>query len=179
MGFNWLDIVLILFPVIGAITGFWHGMVKEISGLIGMIAAIFAAVNLSGLAANYMRPYVEWSEGMLSFAAFVAVLMGVLLIMALFAKLIESLLPFLALGGLNRALGALVGMIKGFLWLSILLLLVDAVDRRTQFIPTRSRTNSMLYEPVRHTVVSVFPRISDADWYENGKRILDENPIEI
>jgi membrane protein required for colicin V production len=179
MTYSWLDLLLIALPLLGAIGGFRHGMVKEISGIIGLIAAIYAAINLSDWAKGFIRPYVEWTDNIVSFAAFVGVLLGVMLVVALFAKLIESLLGFMMLGGINRIIGAVVGMLKGFLWLSMVLLIVDAVDRRISFIPQEARNKSALYEPFRKIVVSIFPTIIEKEWFELERVTEDPLPPEV
>jgi membrane protein required for colicin V production len=179
MTYSWLDIVLIILPTLGAVAGFRHGMVKEISGVIGLFAAVYGAINFSDVAARYLRPHVEWTDTMLSFAAFVMVLFGILLIMALFAKLIDSLLQFLALGSLNKIIGVFIGAAKGFLWLGILLIIVDTIDRKISIIPEDARNNSIMYEPLRGFALGVFPQISDADWFEQIRETTEKPEVEV
>ena len=51
---NYLDIIIVISLFYGLIKGFSNGLVKEITGLLGLIIAVYVAINFS----SYLHPRV-------------------------------------------------------------------------------------------------------------------------
>ena len=49
---NYLDIVIAILLLYGLIKGFTNGLIKEITGLLGLIVGVYVAINFS----SYLNP---------------------------------------------------------------------------------------------------------------------------
>ena len=52
---NYLDIVIAIPLLYGLLKGFTNGLIKEITGLLGLIIGVYAAINFSA----YLHPTIE------------------------------------------------------------------------------------------------------------------------
>ena len=52
---NYLDIVIAILLLYGLIKGFTNGLIKEITGLLGLIIGVYVAINFS----SYLHPKFE------------------------------------------------------------------------------------------------------------------------
>jgi membrane protein required for colicin V production len=101
--------------------GWRNGLVVAVFSFLAVVVGLAAAVKLSAVAAEYLGRNVSLSQRWLPFVAFAAVFMGVVLLVKLGAKLIESALQAAMLGWLNRLGGALFYALLYLFIFSILL----------------------------------------------------------
>jgi len=108
---NWLDIVLIVAIGIATFIGLRKGIIKTVLTLAGLILGIF-------LAGRYYVPFSEQltlisSPGWAKVAAFVIIFIGVMVIAAVLARLLERVASVIMLGWANRLVGAILGFVVG------------------------------------------------------------------
>ena len=108
---NWLDIVLIVAIGIATFIGLRKGIIKTVLTLAGLILGIF-------LAGRYYVPFSEQltlisSPGWAKVAAFVIIFIGVMVIAAVLARLLERVASVIMMGWANRLVGAILGFVVG------------------------------------------------------------------
>lgn len=118
---NEIDYAIIALVVISIIVGIVRGAIREVTNIAGWILAFVLAhayaQNLAGYFADWMaEPVYRTVVGWLSIFLFVLVISGML------ASLVSELVRKLGLGGLNRVLGAIIGVLRGGLVLLVLTL---------------------------------------------------------
>ncbi|HVS36139.1 MAG TPA: CvpA family protein [Gemmataceae bacterium] len=120
----WLDTTILVLLAAGAGLGAWTGLLKQIVRVVGLVAALAAAVFFHGTAADALRKSVlQGSDPMLADGvAYVAVFLGVLLAFQVTAMLIDRLLKAVKLKWADRVLGCIVGGFKTALILGALAL---------------------------------------------------------
>ena len=116
---NWLDIVLIVAIGIATFIGLRKGIIKAALTLAGLILGIF-------LAGRYYSPFSEQltlitSPGWAKVAAFAIIFIGVMVIAALLARLIERAASVIMLGWVNRLVGAVLGFMLGAIFCGAIL----------------------------------------------------------
>jgi membrane protein required for colicin V production len=132
---NLLDIALIAITLFSIIAGVWKGLVREIFNIVGVLAAILLALTLATSLAPHMKrilPYDTSGYAESLILIFVATLIAAGLLGVLLTKVLEAA----QLGGMNRALGGVFGLLRGML---IALFLVLGL---TLFLPSGSRVLS-------------------------------------
>ena len=77
------------------------------------------------------------------------------------AKLLEKFISIIALGFVNKLLGAVFGLLKAGVILSVVLVLINLADEKFKFIPSEEKSESLLYEPVLSLVPAVIPGVKD------------------
>lgn len=116
---NWLDIIIIVVLAITALIGLKIGLIKAVLFLAGVVVGVF-------LAGRYYVPLSEQltfipQTGLAKIAAFAIILIGVVVIAGVLAKLLKWAASVMMLGWVNRAGGAVFGLLMGTIFCSALL----------------------------------------------------------
>lgn len=109
---NLVDLGVLGVLAVSALLGVARGFVRELLGVGAWIAAAYAAL-LYGPA---LVPFAERTIGnpdLADPAAYIAVFLGVLIVLSIAANLIGRAVRFSLLGGLDRVLGAVFGLARG------------------------------------------------------------------
>jgi membrane protein required for colicin V production len=108
------DYVVLGIIAASSLLGLWRGVVAEVLALLAWVAAFVAARTWAELVSGYFAGVV--AEPALRYAvAFVAILLGVLVLFAVGRMLLSMLLRAAGLGVLDRVLGAGFGIVRGVL----------------------------------------------------------------
>ncbi|ACR31262.1 CvpA family protein [Burkholderia glumae] len=117
------DYAVLAVIALSALRGAWRGFVSEIFGLIGWVAAFIVACRYVGV----VLPFIPstWPGGALTqwMIAFGVIVIGVVLVAGVANALLSRLAQVTGLGGVDRSLGLLFGLVRGVL---MVLLLVAA-----------------------------------------------------
>ena len=108
---NWLDIVILVIVVIAVFLGLKIGVIKAALSLAGLIAGVI-------LAGRYYLPLSErlafiLQANVAKIVAFALILIGVMLLAALLAKLLQWATSAVMLGWVNHLGGAVFGLVLG------------------------------------------------------------------
>ena len=111
---TWLDYAVIGVLAISVGWGIWRGLMREAISLAGWVIAFLLAnlfaVQLAELLAKSL-PRPEWHVPL----AFVAIFLLTLTLATLVGLLLSKLVRKVGLGGLDRTLGGLFGLVRGWL----------------------------------------------------------------
>lgn len=118
---NELDYAIIGLMLVSIIVGAARGAIREVMNIAGWVIAFILAYSF---AANLAAYFADWAvEPVLRLvAAWVVIFLVVLLGVALISSLVTGLVKQLGLGGLDRGLGAVIGVARGALVLLVLTL---------------------------------------------------------
>lgn len=152
-----IDIILVAFLGFGLIRGFLKGFFVEIASLVALIAGIYGAIHFSYYAAEMLMNQVDWDEKTINVAAFAITFIVIVLVIALAGRALTKLADFAALGILNKLLGALFGVVKMALILSVLLNIFDAMNTTITFVNEEHTEDAILYKPVKSIAPMIFP----------------------
>jgi membrane protein required for colicin V production len=110
---TWLDYALIGVLVVSIAWGIWRGLVREAISLAGWVIAFLAANLLAAPLAEMLKslPRPEWHLP----AAFVVIFLLTLTLTTLLGLLLSKLVKKVGLGGLDRSLGGVFGLVRGWL----------------------------------------------------------------
>jgi membrane protein required for colicin V production len=117
---SWLDIVLLVILAVAAFTGLRAGLIKSVLAFAGMIAGIFLAMRFYDDLGLWLQGPIG-NEGIANVVAFVAILLGVLLVATVLSSLLGGLISAIGIGWLNRLGGAAFGLIFAAISLGALL----------------------------------------------------------
>lgn len=122
-----IDIVILAIIGVSALIGVFRGLVKEALSLASWVAAIFVAGIFSPQLADLMSGMIS-SSSVRFFAAFALLFIATIFIGALIANLVSKLTSAVGLGGVDRLLGGLFGIIRGTLVVLLLVLIAQPFD---------------------------------------------------
>lgn len=138
---NWLDYLIAIFLVLGAIRGAMKGFAVSITSFLALYVALFLGFRLMHRAASFWDEQFDLQTGWLPFLGFLTVFVVVLVGILLLGKLLDRMFKAVALGLLNRLAGAVFGFLQLGFAVGLLLWLVDQV----QLIDPNTKYESLLY----------------------------------
>jgi membrane protein required for colicin V production len=113
MAFNWLDVLLAVAVLSAVIVGLVKGFVRELIGLIVIIAGIIIAARFFGPVARFAGKFIS-DPTTANFVGFLLVFLAVLIVGGILAGFIAKLTKG-GLGFANHILGGLIGLVEGIL----------------------------------------------------------------
>lgn len=114
---NGFDLIVVLFTAFLVVKGIWKGFVKEIAGIAAVILGIFFAFLYHDRAAEFLGEH--FNNEYLSIASYALLFIATYIVVMTAGKLLEKVLKSLFLGGINKILGGVFGLIKSILWISL------------------------------------------------------------
>lgn len=143
-----IDIVILIVLGAGAIVGFTKGFLKQLAGLLGLVAGLLIAKALYATAAErFFLPLTD-SLTVAQGIAFVVIWLAVPLAFLLLATLLTKAMEAVALGWVNRLLGAGLGLLKSALLVSLLICVVEYIDSDNTLLKRTKKQESVLYYPM-------------------------------
>lgn len=112
---NWVDVVLGGTVLISALIGIARGLIKEVLSLLAWVVALWVAWKFADMVADkYIRGLID--DPTISYlAAFGGLFLVSIFVLGLFNMLISSFLASSGLGGIDRMLGMIFGLLRGLL----------------------------------------------------------------
>ncbi len=101
--------------------GFRKGLLLEIVGILAFVLGIIGGFKLMELGMSYLDEYFEDFDHLLPFISFLVIFLGILLLVNLLGKAVKKMLDMTLLGGVDKFAGAIVGIAKWAIGLSIIL----------------------------------------------------------
>jgi len=156
---NTIDIVISVILLFGLIKGYIKGIFIEITSLVGLILGIYGAIHFSYYLSNILKSRVDWDESMIQIVAFAGTFVIILLALIFLGKALTKIAETASLGIFNKMLGAIFGILKYALILSIVFIVYDQINVSLQFVSKKKVNNSVLYDPVKNLAPSIFPKL--------------------
>lgn len=120
---NWLDIMIIVILSWFALTSLMAGIIREALTLIGFVLGVYLAGFYYSAGAELLRPYIS-SLNVTRALSFLAILIGVWIVVSLLSFLLRELAKALFLGWLDKLGGLLLGLLKGLVVVETLLIVL-------------------------------------------------------
>ena len=156
---NILDIILGGILAWGAIRGFQKGLILQVASLVALVLGVYCSVEFSHIAADFLDKQFTLDSNVTTILSFVVTFSAVIIGVHLLAKLIEGAFKLVALGFINKLMGAAFGVLKMALILSVLLSVLYQLETTVQLIDSKTKARSVLYHPVRKIAPTIVPSI--------------------
>lgn len=140
------DIIVGIVLIFFFLKGLKNGFIIELASVVALVLGIIAAVVFSDAVSQWLSDYI--TTRFLSILSFFIVLIAVVIAVNLVAKMLDRLIKAIALGWLNRLIGALFGVLKAALIISVLLLLLNVFGLSQRWFSTEMKSSSYLYRPL-------------------------------
>jgi len=129
-----------------------RGAVREVLAIAGWIAALYVARTYASQLVPLLPPDIP-TEPLKVLAAFIILMLGVLLVASLLSIALSSIIKKIGLNWLNRGVGGLFGLARGLLIVCVLVFLAGLTS-----LPKDDRwTNAMFSAPLEVLVKSMLP----------------------
>jgi len=170
---NTIDLVFAILLLWAAYRGFSKGFIVQLATLAALLLGILGAVMFSDFTSGLIIKKFDVSGQYLPIISFAVTFIAIVIGVHLLAKMINKLLEAIALGIVNRLLGVLFSVLKIAFVVSIILVLVNKVDSKYNFIPDETKDNSLLYKPLSNFAPMIFPYLN----FDKMKEKIDTEQI--
>ena len=124
---NWVDIILVVVILFGAVGGYREGFLMTIISLAAIVLGILGGFALLGKAMLMLDSNFRIDESILPYIAFAVVFAIIVVVVSLLGKAIKSSIQQSILGGIDQAMGALLGIVKSAFLLSVAFWVFDSL----------------------------------------------------
>lgn len=156
-----IDIILGIALLYGLIKGISKGFFAELASLAALLVGIYCAMHFSFYAQDFLNKFIDWKPRYISLAAFAITFIIVVVAISLIGKMLTKLAKMISLGWLNNFLGGVFGLLKVAVILSVLIGWIEKANGVIPFIKKEQTVNSILYEPVKSVVPTLFPKLME------------------
>jgi membrane protein required for colicin V production len=154
---NLLDIILAV-PLLWALyRGFRKGLIYMLASLTALFAGILGAVRFHDEIASLLNNWFTVNPDHLNLIAFAVTFILIVLVVHVAAFLVDKLIKAIALNLVNRAAGMVFGLLVTAFIVSIVLMPLDAANKKKEFISKETIEGSLLYQPLTKFAPGVFP----------------------
>ncbi len=152
---NYLDICILCLMALFVFNGVRKGFIISLASLIALVLGIYAAIHFSGFLDGILMEYINPSGNWLPVISFIVMFLLVVIGVMILGKALEKLVDLVGMSLLNHLAGGLLGIIKGFLIISILLYIFAMADPHDRFLKKEIKEKSLFYASVQ----PMFPRL--------------------
>jgi len=147
---NSLDIYILIPIVFGFIIGIFRGMVKEIISLMIIFIGILFSRNLAPFISVWLMKWFKISVTSVQPISIIIAFLLIAIVLIIIGKIIHKMVKALSLGSINAVIGGIISTIKYALIVSLLLVLLEALDNQFAFLDENLKSESALYKPVKN-----------------------------
>lgn len=162
---NLFDIICLIILGFAAWKGFQKGFIVEVFGILALFAGIYGGIHFSDGVANWLQKSVDIKEEWLPAASFTITFIGVLVGIHFLAKAVTKLLNIAQLSIINKIAGALFGLLKAAMILSIILMLIHPLNEQIRLLSDDVKEESLFYHPIHDLSSTIVPAVKDSDFY--------------
>ncbi len=159
MSINLLDIILLIPLLWFGYNGYKKGLIIEIASLAAFILGLYFAFYFSDFTAEYLKQFFNVDPKYMAAISFIVTFIGVVIIVLTLAKVLEKFINILMLGFLNKLGGAVFGILKGALFLSILIFIINYFDTGRTIIKPQAVKKSIFYKPVESLAPMLYSKL--------------------
>ncbi len=129
---NVFDILVVVIISFCLIRGVFKGLIGELSGIIGVVAAFYGAYTYYPMITVYAQKWIE-NLSIRNLIAFFLIFCTILIVISLISLIIRKILNLVFLGWVDRTFGLMFGAAKGILIMSVIFIII------TSFFPADSK----------------------------------------
>jgi len=159
---NFLDIIILVPVVWFGWQGFRRGLIIELATLAALVLGIYAAIYFSGIAANYLEENFTLSTESATNLSYILTFLLVFIIVFIIGKVLEKVVDVIALGLLNKIVGAVFGAAKAVILVSIFLAIINHYNGK--LISEEKKNGSFFYGYIAPVALFIWQGFEDFDF---------------
>ena len=137
--------------------GLFDGVIKQVVSLIALMAAIFFCAKAAAWLRGYILASGWFPEEGVTILSYIAGFILILGVVMLAGEIVHRVIGVTPLSILNHLAGGLFGLCLMIMFVSLLLNILEAVDRGSVLIPREAKIESRFYNSVKEIVPTIYP----------------------
>jgi membrane protein required for colicin V production len=155
MPLNYIDYIILVILVLFLIQGYRKGIIIGLATIAALILGIYVSVHFSNYLDATLMEHLHPSRKWLPVISFSTTFILVVIIVMLVAKMTERLVNVVGMGFFDHFGGAVLGLVKGVILISILFFLFNSMDSKEKWLTRKDKQSSYFYT----RVAGVFPKL--------------------
>jgi len=160
---NYIDIIILAFIAWALFRGFKNGLFIEIASIAALVLGIWGSIRFSWFTQSKLVEYFDMEGQYTGLVAFVITFIIIVILIHFLARAMDKLMKAVALGLAIRILGMIFAVLKTVLIMSIIFVVLNTINQKTNFLPERKIAESKLYNPIADFAPLLFPIIEGGD----------------
>ena len=170
---NYIDIIILAFIGWAIYRGFKNGFFIEIASVAALVIGIWGSIRFSWFTQNKLIEYFDMEGQYLGLIAFIITFVVIVILIHILARALDKLLKAVALGFAVRILGVLFAVLKTVLIMSIIFIVLNTINQKSDFLPRDKISESKLYSPIADFAPLLFPIIEGGDLRKSFDNLKD------
>ena len=166
---NILDVILVLPLLFAGYKGFKYGLIIEIFTLLALLVGLYAGIHFSDYASNFIENSFNWHSKYLPVVSFTITFLAIGAMVYFAGKAIERVVRFTGLSPINKTFGILFSVVKMGYFISVFLVILESYDEKNNFFPEETKSESLLYSPVKNLSEKTIPGIAESTIFLKNK----------
>lgn len=158
-----LDIILCCILGYGVFNGVRKGLFVELASLVSLLLGIYIAIKFSGAVGSFFDGHLPDDPKTAAIVAFIITFVGVVIGITLLAKFMTKIADFSGLGLVNRIMGAIFGLLRTVLILSVLLTFFVKINHNNFIAEKKTLDESIFFYPILKVSNVIFPILEE--WF--------------
>jgi len=158
-----LDIILCCILGYGVFNGVRKGLFVELASLVSLLLGIYIAIKFSGAVGSFFDGHLPDDPKTSAIVAFIITFVGVVIGITLLAKFMTKIADFSGLGLVNRIMGAIFGLLRTVLILSVLLTFFVKINHNNFIAEKKTLDESIFFYPILKVSNVIFPVLEE--WF--------------
>ena len=151
-----LDIILLLCFIPAIVTGISKGFIKQAVNLASILIGAWAAFKFATALGGWLTQFFTMDEKYIRIICFFIILVMVTLLLNIIGELLTKMLKTVHLGWINGALGMLLGILKVFIILGLLITLFESLNASVHMVKPEAFENAAVYNALKEVGGTVF-----------------------
>ncbi len=167
---NWIDATIVIILILSAVNGFINGFVKEVASLAALIIGIWGAIKFSFFTAGKLYDYFDMTGRYVGIIAFIITFILIVVVIHFVGIVADKIVSAVALGFVNRLLGIAFGVLKSVLIMSVIFVVLNAINAKKPFLPKTTIEASKFYSTISDIAPAIFPIIGEGSFNHSFDR---------
>ena len=146
---NFIDVLIIIPLIYGGYKGFKHGLIIEVFTMLALFVGLYAGINFSDFVAAFLKKSFSWDSEYLPIISFTVIFLAVGAMVYFAGKTIEQMVKVVHLTPINKFFGVFFGVLKMLYIVSVILVITESYDEKSDFFPEEKKESSLMYSPVK------------------------------
>lgn len=170
------DLLLLILLVLGFFWGLRKGLIQTLASLLALILGVYIALTFTGDLAQLLTRWFDWSKKNADWVSFIVLFILTVMAVVTLGKWVTKIAGLIALGWINRLLGAFLYTAQTALILSYVLSFFAQVQLDDYVLPENTKTESKTYSAIAGFAPTITPMIQDF-WASHWGQKQQKDPV--
>lgn len=148
--------------------------------MFALFLGLYAGIHFSDYLAQKLLPVENQHESYVPVVAFAITFLAVGAMVYFGGKAFEKVIKVVQLSFLNKALGALFGILKMFFFVGAGILILESMDMKSDMIDEETKDGSLLYNPAKKVITGTIPAFKESTLFlqyalESDQSVAESN----